>query len=116
MLDITDLIPDFVSLVAGSGISLATVNNTIVITGTGGQNIQAETATYQVLVTDDIINCAGTFTVTLPNFIGAVKEVTITSTTGTITAAADVTIEGTVTIASVSSRTFYPAAGQWWQK
>jgi len=51
---------------------------------------------YQVVPADDIISCLGTFTVTLPPILTAIKPVTITSVT-----VLPIAIEGSVkTIAS----------------
>ena len=84
--------------------------------GTGEQTIVEANTTYQILPGDDIINCDGTFTVTLPNAVDAIKEVTITSTNGTITVAGDVTIETPSTVTTGASETFYLARNQWWHK
>lgn len=73
-------------------------------------------ATYQILPTDDNINCDGTFTVTLVNENEVIKEVTVTSTNGTVTMAGDVTIETPSTITTGASETFYLERGQWWHK
>jgi len=82
----------------------------------GAQNIIEVDADYQALITDDIINCDGTFTVTFPIFPIAVKEITVTSTNGTITVASEVAIEGPVTLTTGTSQTFYPSRGQWFRK
>jgi len=116
LLNTTDTTPDLVSIVASTGISATAVLNTIVLTSSGAQVIREISTTYQVLVGDDIINCIGTFTVTLPNILNAVKEVTISSTSGTITVAGDATIEPPASVPTGASITFYPARGQWWQK
>lgn len=70
---------------------------------------------YQVVPADDIISCLGTFTVTLPPILTAIKPVTITSVTGTITLAGDATIQTPISITTGSSVTVYPARGQWFQ-
>lgn len=76
--------------------------------------VKTPVATYQALPSDDAINCQGTFTVTLPPIASAVKPVTITSTSATITVAGDATIPGATVLASGVSGTWYPARGQWW--
>jgi len=68
---------------------------------------------YQVVPADDIISCLGTFTVTLPPILTAIKPVTITSVTGTITLAGDATIQTPTSVTTGSSVTVYPARGQW---
>lgn len=73
-------------------------------------------ANYQVRIVDDVISCDGTFTVTLPPSAIAAKEITISSTNGTITIAADVTLELPSSITTGASETFFLARGQWWHK
>lgn len=70
---------------------------------------------YQVLPADDIISCLGTFTVTLPPILTAIKPVTITSVTGVITLSGDATIQSPTSVTTGSSVTVYPARGQWFQ-
>ena len=84
-----------------------------VVPGDGAQTIVEVTADYQVLPGDDIINCDGTFNVTLPDAVDAIKEVTITSTNGTITILADVAIEQPSTLTTGASETFYLAQNMW---
>lgn len=80
------------------------------------QSIPNVTSNHQALVTDDIIHCTGTFNVTLPNLADAIKEVTISSNSGTITVLGDVTIETPISLTTGQRATFYPADGQWWHK
>ena len=79
-------------------------------------NIVEVAAAYQVLVSDGAINCLGTFTVTLPNIADAVKDITVTSTVGTITVAGDATIQGITSLTTGTSAVWYPARGEWWRK
>lgn len=91
------------------------INGVLVLPG-GGQDIVEVTDDYDVQQDDDIINCNGTFMVTLPPIAIAIKEITISSTNGIITLAADATIEGAGSVPNQTSITFYPARGQWWIK
>lgn len=70
----------------------------------------------QVRATDKIINCSGSITVTLINIANATHEITITSTNGTVTLAADAVIEAPSTFTTGTSGTLYPARDQWYQK
>ena len=83
---------------------------------TGTQQIVTKSANYQAVAADDIIHCTGTFTVTLPDAADFIHEVTIASTTGTISLAADISIDDSSPIVSVSSETFYIANNTWWRK
>ena len=77
--------------------------------------VEADT-TYQVAPSDDIVNCEGTFTVTLPPYLTGAQSIAITSTNGTITLSADATIQGSTTLTTGTGAEFYPARGQWWRK
>ena len=88
----------------------------ILVSPSGGQDIVAVTTTYQVQVDDDIVSATGTFTVTLVPIATAVKEVTIVAISGTITLAADATIQTPTTLTTGTSVTVYPASGQWFHK
>lgn len=90
----------------GPPLSLATDDMEIVVIFT----------TYQILITDDIVNASGTFNVTLPDIADAIKEVTITSVSGVSTLLGDATIQSPTSISAGTSITVYPADGQWWQK
>jgi len=115
MLNKATTTPDFISLVAKLGITLTAVNNTIEILNNGALQIVEANANYQVLANDDIINCLGTFNVTLPNILSATKEYKISSTNGTITVLGDAVIEAPTSITTGSTNSYYPARGQWWQ-
>ena len=97
-------------LIASNGKIRALINTLSVFTAA------EPSATYQIRVIDDAVNCAGTFTVTLPNISTAKKPVIISSTTGAITVAGDATIQGSTSIASGSSIELYPARSQWWRR
>lgn len=84
--------------------------------GSNRQNIKAINDTYTASPFDDVLNCDGTFNVTLPLENDAIKEITVTSTNGTITLFADVTIEAPNTITTGTGETFYLARGEWWHK
>jgi len=71
---------------------------------------------YQVVLGDKFINCLGSITITLINIANAVDEITITSTNGTVTLAADATIQTPSTFTTGTGGTVYPARGQWHQK
>lgn len=68
---------------------------------------------YQILIADDIINCLGTFNVTLPAIDDAIKPISISSTSGTITLVGDATIQTPTTVTTNSTVTVYPARGEW---
>ena len=70
---------------------------------------------YQVLASDKIINCSGTFNVTLPNIADAVRPVTITSVAGTITIVGDASIQSPDFATTGTGITVYPARGSWHQ-
>jgi hypothetical protein len=71
---------------------------------------------YQVLPNDDAINCDGTFTVTLLPIADAIQPIIISSTNGTITVAADATIQGSASVTTGTSAEWYPARGEWWRR
>lgn len=68
---------------------------------------------YQALPTDKIINCNGSVRITFPAITIAFQALTITSTTGNVTTAADVTIQSPTNVSTGTTSTFYPARGQW---
>jgi len=115
MLNKATTTPDLISLVAKLGITLTAVNNTIEILNNGALQIVEANANIQVLGNDDIINCLGTFNVTLPNILSAIKSIKISSTSGTITVLGDATIEAPTSLATGATLIFYPARGQWFQ-
>jgi len=81
-----------------------------------GQEVIVETSVdYQSFNVDDKINADASLTVTLVDFADAIKQVTISSTNGTVTLAGDVTIESPTSITTGVTVTVYPARGQWWQ-
>ena len=74
----------------------------------GGKSVVSKTGTYTITASDDIIDCNGTFTVTLPTAVGiSGTSYTITNTgTGTITVDGD----GTETIIGELTQ---PLTAQW---
>lgn len=78
--------------------------------------IVAEADAAHAITNEDIVNCAGNFTVTLPAINNAMKAHTITSTSGTITIAGDATIQAPASVTIGNSVTVYPARGQWWHR
>lgn len=74
-------------------------------------------AAHQVIIGEGIINCDGTFNVTLVDEADVINSglVKITSTNGTITVLADVTINGSATLTTGVSVDFYKARGEWWR-
>tara|TARA_R110002096_G_scaffold275751_1_gene469490 strand:+ start:194 stop:682 length:489 start_codon:yes stop_codon:yes gene_type:complete len=72
-------------------------------------------ANYQIMASDDIINCNGSFTVTFPPILTAAQSMKISSVNGTIVLAADATIQGSQSLTTGTGAEFYPARGQWWR-
>lgn len=116
--DFTADSPTFRSIAGGAGITVSAAGDVITVAQTGGaaQQIAVVTGTYQTLPADDIVNASGTFTVTLPAAASFIHEVTITCISGSISLAADTTINNSSPITAVSSATFYIAGTTWWRK
>lgn len=74
-------------------------------------------ANFQVVQGVGIVNCDGTFNVTLIDEADVINSglVSITSTNGTITVLADVTINGTATMTTGVTGDFYRSRGEWWR-
>jgi len=70
------------------------------------------------ITNEDTVNCDGTFSVTLPNGVDAIKEHTVTATNGniTLTNGDGKTIQAPTTVTTGSSATVYFARDQWWHK
>ena len=76
-----------------------------------------KTANYQVLLGNRNIACSGTFTVTLIDAADATgQEITINSISGTITVAADATIQGSASLTTGTTGSWFFANGQWYSK
>ena len=104
------------NLVAGKAVSLSIeAENGLQIDFSLGNTAEPNT-TYQALVGDRYINCQGTFTTTLVDIADVEDEVTITSTSGTITLAADASIQSPTTVTTGNSVTLYKSRGQWYHK
>lgn len=88
----------------------------VLVQPAGGQDIVEVSTTYQVIIDDDIIAATGTFTVTLVDIGDAIKEITISSFSGTITLAGDATIQTPNSLTTGTSVTLYPAGGEWFHK
>lgn len=72
---------------------------------------------YQVLRGNKNILCSGTFDVTaIPAAEADEQEITIKSQSGTQTFVADVPVEGPITMTTGTSRTWFFADNQWFQK
>lgn len=81
----------------------------------GSKGIIEANSDYQVKAGDTIINCNGTFNVTLIPIADANATITITSVLGTITVLADAAIQIPVELSSGTGSNFYPARSQWFQ-
>lgn len=73
--------------------------------------------TFQVVQGVGIVNCDGTFNVTLIDEADVINSglVKITSTNGTITVLADVPINGVNILTTGVSVDFHKARGEWWR-
>ncbi len=100
--------------IAAINISIAAIEARLDALETTG--IVATNVDYQVVKGDRFINCSGSITVTLINIGNADAEITITSTSGTVTLVADAAIQTPSTFTTGTGGTIYPARGQWYQK
>ena len=86
------------------------------LSGTAAAN-EFKITTYQVLLGNRNIACSGNFTVTLIDAADATdQEITINSTSGTITVEADATIQGAASLTTGTTGAWFFANGQWYSK
>ena len=82
--------------------------------GDGDPTIVEISASYDILVGDDIILSTGTHTVKMPLLANAVRDVVIKSVSGTITIDGNgSSVEGGLTITTTQARRFAPETTGW---
>ncbi len=90
--------------------------NGIPLNVTGSDNIIEVNSNYLADITDDIIICTGSFTVTLPLLANAIKVVIIKSVSGTITVDGNgSTVEEPTALTTGQANEFTPTSAQWRQ-